>query len=51
MYYYMYFQNVINAAAKLKKNRPRETGLTFEGNIEIFEIDEGLEPEEFINGK
>lgn len=42
-------KNIINAAAKLKKNRPRETGLTFEGNIEIFEIDEGMEPEEFIN--
>nr|XP_033197311.1 supervillin isoform X3 [Bombus vancouverensis nearcticus] len=42
-------QHAVNAAAKLKKNRPQETGLTSEGDIEIFEIDEGMEPEEFIN--
>ncbi|XP_050573054.1 supervillin isoform X2 [Bombus affinis] len=42
-------QHAVNAAAKLEKNRPQETGLTSEGDIEIFEIDEGMEPEEFIN--
>ncbi|XP_060818498.1 supervillin isoform X1 [Bombus pascuorum] len=42
-------QHAVNAAAKLQKNRPQETGLTSEGDIEIFEIDEGMEPEEFIN--
>ncbi|XP_017767516.1 PREDICTED: supervillin isoform X2 [Eufriesea mexicana] len=42
-------KNIISAAVKLKTNRPRETGLSAEVNAEIFEIDEGMEPEEFIN--
>ncbi|CAL7943188.1 unnamed protein product [Xylocopa violacea] len=42
-------KNAINAATKLKENRPPETGLSSDGNIEILEIDEGLELEVFIN--
>lgn len=45
------FQNAINAATKLKKNQSRETGLTSTDDKEILEINEGMEPEEFINGK
>ncbi|XP_029170623.1 supervillin-like isoform X2 [Nylanderia fulva] len=41
-------ENAIKAANKLKENRPEEAGLSNK-NIEICEIQEGLEPEEFSN--
>ncbi|KOC65676.1 Supervillin [Habropoda laboriosa] len=41
-------KNVFSAATKLKENRPQETGLSPESDVEIFESDEGMEPEEFI---
>lgn len=37
------------AANTLRKNRPQECGLTFETDLEIIEINEGAEPEEFFN--
>ncbi|KAK2589098.1 hypothetical protein KPH14_001925 [Odynerus spinipes] len=42
-------KNALYAANKLKNNRPQECGLTFEIDLEIVEIDEGTEPEEFFN--
>ncbi|XP_076639172.1 supervillin [Colletes latitarsis] len=42
-------KNACNAAKKLQENRPPEPGLSSEGNIEILEINEGAEPEEFFN--
>ena len=45
------FQNAIDAATKLKKNQFRETSLTSKDDKEILEINEGTEPEEFINGR
>ncbi|XP_076662287.1 supervillin isoform X1 [Halictus rubicundus] len=42
-------QNAINAAKKLQENRPQEIHLSPEGDIEILEINEGTEPEEFFN--
>ncbi|XP_031843852.1 supervillin isoform X2 [Nomia melanderi] len=38
-----------NAAKKLQENRPQETRLSSDGDIEIVEINEGTEPEEFFN--
>ncbi|KAF3420188.1 hypothetical protein E2986_05710 [Frieseomelitta varia] len=42
-------KNAINAATKFKKNQSQETGLTSTDDKEILEINEGMEPEEFIN--
>ncbi|KAL6267220.1 hypothetical protein P5V15_000296 [Pogonomyrmex californicus] len=42
-------ENAIKAASKLKESRPEEAGLSNENNIEICEIEEGSEPEEFSN--
>ncbi|XP_053980331.1 supervillin-like [Hylaeus volcanicus] len=42
-------KNTCNAAKKLQENRPQETGLLSEGNIEILEINEGSEPDEFFS--
>lgn len=39
------------AANKLKETRPEETGLSNINNIEICEVEENSEPEEFGNGK
>lgn len=41
----------MKAANKLKENRPEEAGLSNKNNIEIYEIREGLESEEFSNGE
>jgi len=35
----------------LKENRPEEIGLSNKNNIEICEVQEGMEPEEFSNGE
>ncbi|KMQ92654.1 supervillin-like isoform x1 protein, partial [Lasius niger] len=42
-------ENAIKAANKLKENRPEEAGLSNKNNVEIYEIQEGLEPKEFSN--
>ncbi|KAL6422276.1 hypothetical protein ACFW04_010559 [Cataglyphis niger] len=42
-------ENAIKAANQLKKNRPEEIGLSNKDDIQIYEIQEGLEPEEFNN--
>ncbi|XP_034185902.2 supervillin isoform X1 [Osmia lignaria lignaria] len=42
-------KNILKAATKLQENRPQETGLSSESNVEILETDEGMEPEEFTN--
>ncbi|KAG5332314.1 SVIL protein, partial [Acromyrmex heyeri] len=44
----IYF-NALKAANKLKENRPEEIGLSNKNNIEIREVQEGMEPEEFSN--
>ncbi|KAG5306405.1 SVIL protein, partial [Pseudoatta argentina] len=41
--------NALKAANKLKENRPEEIGLSNKNNIEIREVQEGMEPEEFSN--
>ncbi|XP_011262026.1 uncharacterized protein LOC105254811 isoform X2 [Camponotus floridanus] len=42
-------ENAIKAANQLKKNRPEEVELSNKDNIQIHEIYEGSEPEEFSN--
>ncbi|XP_070526196.1 supervillin isoform X2 [Cardiocondyla obscurior] len=42
-------ENAIRAANKLKENRPKEAGLLNERHIQISEVQEGMEPEEFSN--
>ncbi|XP_070156872.1 supervillin isoform X1 [Polyergus mexicanus] len=42
-------ENAIKAANQLKKNRPKEVGLSNKDDIQICEIQEGLESEEFSN--
>ncbi|XP_067207104.1 supervillin-like isoform X2 [Linepithema humile] len=42
-------ENAIKAANKLKENRPEEAGLSKENEVQIYEIQEGSEPEEFNN--
>ncbi|KYN01110.1 Supervillin [Cyphomyrmex costatus] len=42
-------ENAIKAANKLKENRPAEVGLSNKNNIEMCEVQEGTEPEEFSN--
>ncbi|XP_076247383.1 supervillin isoform X2 [Calliopsis andreniformis] len=42
-------KNACSVAKKLQEKRPQETGLLSEGDIEILEINEGSEPEEFFN--
>ncbi|XP_028049374.1 supervillin isoform X2 [Monomorium pharaonis] len=42
-------ENAIKAANKLKENRPEEAGLSNKSNIQIYEIQEGSESEEFSN--
>ncbi|KZC07403.1 Supervillin [Dufourea novaeangliae] len=42
-------QNASSVAKKLQENRPEETGLSAKGDIEILEVNEGIEPEEFFN--
>lgn len=42
-------ENALKAANKLKENRPEEIGLSNKNNIEIREVQEGMEPGEFSN--
>ncbi|EZA60520.1 Supervillin [Ooceraea biroi] len=42
-------ENAIKAANKLKENRPEEAGLLNNDNVQICEVQEGLESEEFSN--
>nr|XP_012149417.1 PREDICTED: supervillin isoform X3 [Megachile rotundata] len=42
-------KNIFKAATLLQKNRPPEIGLSSESSIEILEINEGMEPKEFIS--
>nr|XP_050855846.1 supervillin isoform X1 [Vespula vulgaris] len=42
-------KNALFAADKIKDKRLEEFGLTFEINLDILEINEGAEPEEFFN--
>ncbi|XP_072757196.1 uncharacterized protein Svil isoform X2 [Anoplolepis gracilipes] len=42
-------ENAMKAANQLKINRPEEVGLSNKDNVQIYEIQEGLEPEEFSN--
>nr|XP_033325478.1 supervillin-like isoform X1 [Megalopta genalis]XP_033325479.1 supervillin-like isoform X1 [Megalopta genalis] len=42
-------KNAISVAKKIQENRPQETHFSSEGDIEIIEINEGIEPEEFFN--
>ena len=42
-------KNACNAAERLQEKRPLETGLSPEGDVDILEINEGTEPEEFFS--
>ncbi|XP_014471011.1 PREDICTED: supervillin-like isoform X2 [Dinoponera quadriceps] len=42
-------ENALSAANKLRENRPDETGLSSEVNVQICEVQESSEPEEFKN--
>ncbi|KYN32244.1 Supervillin [Trachymyrmex septentrionalis] len=44
-----HIRNALKAANKLKESRPEEIGLSNKNNIEICEVQESMEPEEFSN--